>query len=432
MICPNCKKEIDQDRYICPHCGSLVAVHDIEMPIFETPIYENQKNNDIPVITIDAKPSDYKETISFSNPKPINNDVYINNDYTYDYQVKPVVEEKKEVEEVKPVLVEPKEIPKVDEASLLKPFTETKENVEVAKPSFENIPETPNITSSNQNLNSNQDLNRPIEEIIGKPFSSFTPNVEVGETNNNNNNNINTNNINDIPISDKFLYEKKGVSSSQDKVVLVDNQTVGTISDIKDFSEPVKDDTKNQTLNDTSVPLEEYTKEPEVVVHMPEHPRGKLPEEEVIEKKKYSGLLILAIVLLLLAGSVFSYYLFLSSKSPTQYQLDKEFVPSITSIVGNRSVKDTKTEKKDNNIKKTYKYVNISNVTADLTNYITYLTETLEFINTTTYDLTESSGTIKLGNESKSEGYVILITITYNSNSYTITIEKKLGTLTRY
>ena len=95
MICPNCKKEIDQDRYICPHCGSLVAVHDIEMPIFETPIFEDKKDNDVPIITIDAKPSDYEERISFSNPKPVN-DVYINNDYTKDYQVKPVVETKQE------------------------------------------------------------------------------------------------------------------------------------------------------------------------------------------------------------------------------------------------------------------------------------------------------------------------------------------------
>ncbi len=395
MICPNCKKEIEQDRYICPHCGSLVSSHNIEMPVFETPIYGDEKD-DAPILTIDASPNDYEERISFSNPKPIEpkNDVYVNDNYTVDYSVKHAVEPKTEYQDftLEDSLENASTPEIIDSDILLQPFNNVSEEKEVVPP---------------------VEINEPSKDIKPVEETNLPPNT-------------NDVSFNEMPISDQFLYEKKGIIPNQDKVVALDQQTVGSISEIPKQNVEIIDKPASDA------PLSEYTKEPEVIVHMPEHPRGKLPSEVHEETKKYTGLLVLAIIFLVLAGSVFSYYLFLATKSPTQYQLKDEVIPSITSIVGNRSVKDTKVENNNDEIKKTYNYNNISNVTADLTNYITYLTETLSFINTTTYDLTESSGTIQLGNEGKTEGYVVLITITYNNNSYSIVVERKLGTLTRY
>lgn len=422
MLCPNCHKEIENNRYICPHCGSLVSSSELAMPILETPIYIDDKqtaNKEVQSLTIDANPSDYHEKRSSSlldeEPDSMFQDVkpnlqtkedgtFVDDSYTFDYKGVIKETEKSHQDLNSQIVAEP-----AVSTQFSKPYVPTKE--ELLAPF---VTTTQPLDKKTDDLSLNKKENQDVKKENVIPTFSY----------------------NEMPISDKFLYDRKRNDEVKEEVVSLNQQTIGTPPD-SSINEPIPNvekplETPNQESKEDHFLIEQALKKPVVEVKMPEHPRGKLPEQVTVERKKFRWLLVLAIILLLIAGSVFSYYVFLSTKSPTQYRLKDEIVPAITTIVGNRSVKDAKVESNETEIKRVYHYINISNVTADLTNYISYLQESLKYINITPYDLTESSGTIQLGNESKTNGYVILMTITYDTNSYTITIERKQGTLTRY
>ena len=110
-------------------------------------------------------------------------------------------------------------------------------------------------------------------------------------------------------------------------------------------------------------------------------------------------------------------------KSPDKYELgDKDSVSSITKVVGERTVKTTRTSSQY--VK--YVYKNIADTVADVEKYAAYLVNNEGFTASKKYKNIDPAGEIKFTKTSESDSaYLIVVTVTYTESEYTVEAERQ-------
>ncbi len=111
----------------------------------------------------------------------------------------------------------------------------------------------------------------------------------------------------------------------------------------------------------------------------------------------------------------------------TNYELGKDIVPSIYSVVGERELNGIEASTKNGVIKKQYIYLSAS-VFDDLLSYIQALIAAGWEV-TMDIDLNISPGSGQLATHSVEEGKIILLNFSYDSAGYTIELIKDKGTI---
>lgn len=135
---------------------------------------------------------------------------------------------------------------------------------------------------------------------------------------------------------------------------------------------------------------------------------------------------IIAIYLLSMSLYILKY------RDDNYYLIDKDKIPTIYKVNGKRNLYYYKTSNKKYYKEKTYKYKNITDVKADLTNYIDELKNKYNYTYTSDIDLSDPKGNVQLSNTSIDNNMIIIIDIIYTDNSYTIKITKGKGNINYY
>ena len=138
-------------------------------------------------------------------------------------------------------------------------------------------------------------------------------------------------------------------------------------------------------------------------------------------KKVIIVLISVVIILSVIAGII------INKDKKDFYTLKDDNVASITKVVGKRHLLKKTRSKNGNTIIKTYDYNNIDNPYNDLTNYISFLESKSNFIVTKTYNLNNKIGDLQLSRYSTSKDYIVIIDISYTSDSYTIKLTRGKG-----
>ena len=139
-------------------------------------------------------------------------------------------------------------------------------------------------------------------------------------------------------------------------------------------------------------------------------------------KKKL--LLIISIVLIIFT-SIF--IIFLNKDKKGYYSIKRDNIKSITSIVGDRILKNKSTQKNNGTIIKKYEYDNVKDPYTDLSLYISYLKDNSNFVITKNYDLNNKNGKIQLSRYSIKKNYIIIMDISYTKDTYIIKITRGKG-----
>lgn len=138
-------------------------------------------------------------------------------------------------------------------------------------------------------------------------------------------------------------------------------------------------------------------------------------------KKKL--LLIVPISIIIIIVIIF----FLNKDKKDTYNLRRDNIKSITSVVGERTLKNKTTKNNNSTITKTYNYINVKDPYTDLSLYITYLKDNSNFVVTKEYDLNNKNGSLQLSRYSTKKGYIIIMDITYTKDTYIIKLTKGKG-----
>ena len=109
-------------------------------------------------------------------------------------------------------------------------------------------------------------------------------------------------------------------------------------------------------------------------------------------------------------------------KSPDKYELsDRDSVPSITKVVGDREVKTTKISKQY----VMYSYKNVPDSKADVEKYAAYLVSTEKFTADKKYKNIDPSGEITFTKTSPSDSeYLITVKVIYSDGEYKIEADR--------
>ncbi len=394
MICPKCGKEINQDDVICLNCGTLLT--SMYRPQTEQVI---SNNNDI--ISQNATSNN-----NFINNEQVLSNYLGNSNYSEVPIYGEIAQENNEINQPQ-VMNQPAEI--VNPQVMNQPTEVVSPQVmnqptEVVSPQVMNQPTqivNPQVMNQLADVVSPQVMNQPAEivnpQVMNQPVEVVSPQVMNQPT--------------EI-VNPQVMNQPVEIIPTVIPPIELNNGGVPSVVPIME-----QDSTSNE---DISI-KENKTKEPK-------KKRIKQKNKPKNNKIIYLVALVSVFVVVVLIGV----YLLLSNKAPKNYTLGDDKFPSITAVVGSRNLVETTSTTENEIVIKKYHYTKIKNVMTDLYQYIGYLMQSLNYVNTTAYDLNEESGIIQLGNESTTSGYVINIIIEYNTDEYTITIKKVPGTLTRY
>lgn len=111
-----------------------------------------------------------------------------------------------------------------------------------------------------------------------------------------------------------------------------------------------------------------------------------------------------------------------------QYKLGNDTVTSIKAVVDKRKITSISTESSTYVQSKSITYKSNS-VLEDLEKYISHLTKKDGFTLLKNIDSSQVSSVIQLGKNSRDPKQIIVITITYDSFGYTVTLQKGEGSL---
>lgn len=146
-------------------------------------------------------------------------------------------------------------------------------------------------------------------------------------------------------------------------------------------------------------------------------------------------IIVIPIILLLFVLIGVSIVLILKSVNKAgnvdYYTLGDDKIISITNVVGERKANGISTSKSNSITTKEYRYTNVSNTKSDISKYIEELKNN-NFVNTTDIDLSKDNSTISLASSSVDTGNIIIITISYNLDSYIVTLKKGKGSIQPY
>ena len=146
--------------------------------------------------------------------------------------------------------------------------------------------------------------------------------------------------------------------------------------------------------------------------------------------KKWKKILIAIVILLAILGA-FAYYTLTSAAKLTEYDFGSDKIPSINAIIGvERNVTKVGSGISTNNGQyKEYAYES-SSVRDDLSVYSTHLRNNGWKV-TKSYDLSVGKGEMQLATESAEKGKILLMSVVFELDNYTINIRKLEGTLTK-
>lgn len=138
---------------------------------------------------------------------------------------------------------------------------------------------------------------------------------------------------------------------------------------------------------------------------------------------------VLVLSFVIVGIGIFIFFKFMNNyKSIDYYEFENDKVIAITKVVGKRNISSMSVKKDKNITTKIYKYTNVKNTKSDIDNYIQELKKD-NYINTMDIDLSRDNGNVELATYSVDKNKVIIIDISYNINSYTITIKKGNGSI---
>jgi len=112
----------------------------------------------------------------------------------------------------------------------------------------------------------------------------------------------------------------------------------------------------------------------------------------------------------------------------TEYEMDGETIPSISSVVGEREVTAVDMETKDGvkSVQYTYKSTSVAD---DMIAYLSKLHDEDGWLVTEDYDLSVVPGTVQMGKASEDEGKILILSVAYENEAYAIKVSKLEGTI---
>lgn len=143
--------------------------------------------------------------------------------------------------------------------------------------------------------------------------------------------------------------------------------------------------------------------------------------------KKYTRLLTFVFAAVLLS-CLLSACASADPSTQNTYNFDRDKVPSITSVVGERTVTDVQSEGINEYPSMQYTYQSDS-VFDDLSQYIQLLQEQGWTKSGDDYNLEESPGSAQFVKESATKGQILVLFITYGENEYSIKVTKLEATI---
>lgn len=149
--------------------------------------------------------------------------------------------------------------------------------------------------------------------------------------------------------------------------------------------------------------------------------------------KKVLTILIptLLLLIIILIGTIVYYKHINNIGNDSYYKIDDDKIISITSVVGKREINSISTKKSKGIITKKYEYKNVKNVKSDINSYIEELKNS-NYINTTDINLSKDNNVISFASYSAYDDDIIIISISYNLNSYEIIVKKGSGSIQPY
>lgn len=109
------------------------------------------------------------------------------------------------------------------------------------------------------------------------------------------------------------------------------------------------------------------------------------------------------------------------------YELQGDKVPSVSGLIGKRNIVTYDANESEKVAQKTYSYGNAESSNKDVKTYFAVLEAEYGFVSVADYDFTQPSGSAVLAAHSKDDGKIIRITLTWDSGSYTVKLEKGSG-----
>ena len=139
------------------------------------------------------------------------------------------------------------------------------------------------------------------------------------------------------------------------------------------------------------------------------------------------GLAILVGGIILLATGILG-----GASKADYYEIGNDKIPSVKYVLDEkRKVTSTETSVSGSVTTKTVRYsVSGNEQNQDMSKYIEYLHDKEGFMYTSDFDFSGSTGTAELGRDSVDSGFIIQITLAYNTSGYTVTIVRQEGSLT--
>ena len=148
-----------------------------------------------------------------------------------------------------------------------------------------------------------------------------------------------------------------------------------------------------------------------------------------MKKSKKIIITVLIIISILVIIGIITVIAVLSSvlKDDGVYKLGSDTITSINGVLDDKKVTggSSSIENGVNTIVKTYQ--SDGNVKEELLKYANYLIENVKFL-----AIKDQAGNLEMAKESVDSGDIVYIIIEYNSSSYTVTVKKGEGTLTKY
>ena len=144
---------------------------------------------------------------------------------------------------------------------------------------------------------------------------------------------------------------------------------------------------------------------------------------------KIALIVVLSIVAICVAVGLIAYFVLGNAGDATEYKMGDDVVSSVTAIVGERKAVGTGKAIEKGVSSKYVEYVS-DTVQEDMIAYTQYLRNEGGFTLVQDMDLTKVPGIVQLAKQSVDEGEIMIMTIEYTLNSYTVTLQKGVGTLT--
>ena len=154
------------------------------------------------------------------------------------------------------------------------------------------------------------------------------------------------------------------------------------------------------------------------------------PNAAAPPKKKRFPIWIPIVAVVLIGAIVAGYFLLGGLKNVDNYELEGLRIKSVTSVVGDRKI--TGKESGVTNAGKFQKYTYKSDDSvADITAYfLDYLVDSEKFLLLTDFSSEQTSGTIEVGKNADTEGFIYLVKAKYDKDGYEITVSYDKGEVT--